>query len=64
MLYRLIAHSDALLENFIPGTTEKLQIDYETAKKYNEKLIYCSVSGYGDIGSMRDKPAFDNIIQA
>lgn len=44
--------------------TEKLQIDYDKLKKYNEKLIYCSVSGYGDFGTRKNFPAFDNIIQA
>jgi crotonobetainyl-CoA:carnitine CoA-transferase CaiB-like acyl-CoA transferase len=53
-----------VLENFVPGITQKLQIDYETLKKYNPKLVYCSVSGYGDFGSKADFPAFDNIIQA
>lgn len=39
-------------------------MDYDTLAKYNPKLIYCSVSGYGDFGSKAKYPAFDNIIQA
>ncbi|HSR13064.1 MAG TPA: CoA transferase, partial [Thermodesulfobacteriota bacterium] len=50
--------------NFRPGILEKLRIDYPTLKKINPKIISCSVSGYGQNGPDRDKPAFDLIIQA
>lgn len=64
MLYNLTAKSDAVIENFVPGVTEHLKVDYESLKKYREDLVYCSISGYGDIGPMKNSPAFDNIIQA
>jgi crotonobetainyl-CoA:carnitine CoA-transferase CaiB-like acyl-CoA transferase len=39
-------------------------VDFETLSKYNPKLAYCSVSGFGDVGSRKYSPAFDNLIQA
>lgn len=48
----------------MPGVTENLRIDYESLRKYRENIVYCSISGYGDIGPMKNSPAFDNIIQA
>jgi len=39
-------------------------VDYETLKNYNKNLVYCSISGFGDFGSKKNYPAFDNLIQA
>ena len=64
VLKKLTANSDAVIENFIPGVTKKLGIDYDSLKKYNNNLVYCSISGYGDIGPLKNAPAFDNIMQA
>ncbi len=61
---RLIAKADVLVENFRPGVMAKLGLDYETCKALNPRLIYCSVSGYGQAGPMRDYPAIDNVVQA
>lgn len=61
---KLIAESDVLLENFRPGVMAKLGLGYEAAKALNPRLIYCSVSGYGQTGPMRDYPAIDNVVQA
>jgi CoA:oxalate CoA-transferase len=61
---RLIAEADVLVENFRPGVMAKLGLDYETCKALNPELIYCSVSGYGQAGPMRDYPAIDNVVQA
>ena len=60
----LIAESDVLVENFRPGVMAKLGLDYEACKALNPRLIYCSVSGYGQDGVMRDYPAIDNVVQA
>jgi crotonobetainyl-CoA:carnitine CoA-transferase CaiB-like acyl-CoA transferase len=64
IIYRLTARSDAVVENFVPGVAQQLKVDYETLKQHKEDLVYCSISGYGDIGPLKNSPAFDNIIQA
>ena len=55
---------DVVLENFRPGTLTRLGLGYEEAKARNPKLIYCSISGYGQNGPARDYPAMDLILQA
>jgi CoA:oxalate CoA-transferase len=61
---RLVASSDVLLENFRPGVMARLGLDYETARQLQPRIVYCSVSGYGQQGPRRDWPAIDNIVQA
>jgi CoA:oxalate CoA-transferase len=61
---RLVATSDVLVENFRPGVLAKLGLGYEAAKTLRDDIIYCSVSGYGQGGPMRDYPAIDNVVQA
>lgn len=61
---RLVASSDVLLENFRPGVMARLGLDYETARELQPRIVYCSVSGYGQQGPRRDWPAIDNIVQA
>jgi formyl-CoA transferase/CoA:oxalate CoA-transferase len=61
---RMVERCDVVLENFRPGTLVKLGIDYETASKRNPGIIYCSVSGFGQDGPYRDRPALDLIVQA
>ncbi|HBN84797.1 MAG TPA: CoA transferase [Clostridiales bacterium] len=63
ILYRLIKTADVFVENFRPGITEKLGIDYETFKKVNPNLIYCSISGYGQTGPHRSKGGLDIMAQ-
>lgn len=60
---RLAAGFDVVLENFTPGVVRKLGIDYETFKKENPGIVYCSISGFGQDGPYRDKKAYDPIIQ-
>jgi len=60
----LVGQSDVLVENFIPGATQKLGIDYERMKALNPKLVYCSITGYGDEGPYRDRPSMDLVVQA
>jgi len=64
LFHRLVRVSDVVYDNFRPGTLEKLCIDYETLKKINPRIISCSISGYGQTGPFKDRPAFDLIIQA
>jgi len=59
----LIEQVDVLIENMRPGTLERLGLGYEAARARNPRLIYCSVSGYGQNGPSRDEPAMDLILQ-
>src|SRR6266545_5886012 len=63
-LHELIKHSDVLLENFRPGTLGRFSLDFESASAINPNLIYCSISGFGQTGPLRDKPGYDFMIQA
>lgn len=51
--------ADVFLEGFRPGVTKKLGIDYDSIKKVNPQIIYCSISGFGQDGPYRDRPAHD-----
>src|SRR5262245_57020322 len=64
ILLKLLATADVFLENFRPPTRTDLDLDYETLAKHNQRLIHCSISGYGQSGPYRDKPGFDTIGQA
>lgn len=61
---RLIASSDVVLENFRPGVMDRFGLGYEACRALKQDIIFCSVSGYGQEGPMRDYPAIDNIVQA
>lgn len=63
IFYELIKDADVLVENYRPGVTKKLKIDYETLKSINPKLIYCSISGYGQTGPYSHKGGFDIMAQ-
>jgi crotonobetainyl-CoA:carnitine CoA-transferase CaiB-like acyl-CoA transferase len=64
ILRDLALQSDVLVENFRPGTLEKFGLDFATLHELNPRLIYCSITGFGQTGSMRDKPGYDFMIQA
>lgn len=64
ILQQLIRRSDVLVENFRPGTLARFSLDFESAARLNPKLIYCSISGFGQTGPLRDKPGYDFMIQA
>ncbi len=59
----LVETADVLVENFRPGVMERLGLGYEILKERNEQLIYCAVSGFGQDGPWKDRPAYDQIIQ-
>ena len=61
---RMIDHVDVLIENFRPGAMDKLGLGYEEGRKRNPRLIYCSISGYGQRGPSRDEAAMDMVMQA
>lgn len=64
ILFKLASSSDVFLENYRPGTADRLGIGYEAMRKINSKLIYCSISGFGQDGPYREKPSYDIIGQA
>jgi crotonobetainyl-CoA:carnitine CoA-transferase CaiB-like acyl-CoA transferase len=61
---RLVATADILVENFRPGVMRRLRMDYETLRPLNPKLIYCSISGYGQTGPSAELPAYAPVIHA
>jgi crotonobetainyl-CoA:carnitine CoA-transferase CaiB-like acyl-CoA transferase len=62
-LEELIRSADVLVENFRPGTLERLGFGPDRARAMNERLIYCSISGYGATGPRRGLPGYDMVIQ-
>ena len=64
VIKRLVGKADVVMENFRPGVMDKLGIGYETLKAINPRLIYCAVSGFGQVGPQRATAAFDGMIQA
>lgn len=64
ILRELAMQSDVLVENFRPGTLKKFGLDFETLHKLNPRLVYCSISGFGQTGPLKDMPGYDFMIQA
>lgn len=64
VLKDLASVSDVLVENFRPGTTSKLRIDYDSIKKVNPGIVYCAVSGFGQTGPYRDRAGYDLVVFA
>src|SRR5712691_10695716 len=60
---RLVEKADVVVENYRPDVKARLKIDYETLRKINRRLIYASISGFGQSGPYRDRPGFDQIAQ-
>src|SRR5205814_2057120 len=63
VLKRLFAKADVLVENYRPDVKHRLGIDYETLSKVNPRLVYASISGFGQSGPYRDRPGYDQIAQ-
>lgn len=64
VLRDLVAEADILVENFRPGTMDKLGVGYETLREVNPRLVYTAISGYGQTGPLSRRPAYDNTAQA
>jgi CoA:oxalate CoA-transferase len=64
ILMDLVRHADVLVENYRPGTMEKLGLGYDTLKEINPALIYAASSGFGHSGPYSQKPAYDILAQA
>ena len=63
VLKRLVAKADVLVENYRPDVKHRLGIDYESLSAVNPRLVYASISGFGQDGPYRDRPGFDQIAQ-
>ncbi|SDH25188.1 Crotonobetainyl-CoA:carnitine CoA-transferase CaiB [Alteribacillus persepolensis] len=63
VFYRLAKTADVIVENYRPGVTKKLGIDYETIKEKNPDIIYCSISGFGQTGPYKHKAGLDIMAQ-
>ena len=61
---RLVATADILVENFRPGVMRRLRLDYDSLRAANPRLIYCSISGYGQTGPSAELPAYAPVIHA
>ncbi len=64
LVRELISKADVVVENFRPGTTAKLGLDYESLASEFPSLVYCSITGYGQNGPYRERPGYDFMIQA
>ncbi|MGV3653515.1 MAG: CaiB/BaiF CoA transferase family protein [Noviherbaspirillum sp.] len=64
LLLRMVEKADVVLENFRPGTLDRLGLGYERARQCNAGIIYCSVSGFGQDGPYRDRAGMDLVVQA
>ncbi|GAB3042695.1 CaiB/BaiF CoA transferase family protein [Virgibacillus ainsalahensis] len=61
---QLVKESDVIINNFKSGTMKRFGLDYETLEAINPKIIYCSITGFGETGPYQDMPGYDFIIQA
>lgn len=64
VLRTLVADADVFLQNYRPGVAARLGVDYDTLRQINPKLVYVSISGYGEDGPYRDRPGQDLLVQA
>jgi formyl-CoA transferase len=63
IIRELMKRSDVLVENFRPGTLLRYSLDFESASALNPALVYCSITGFGQTGPLRDKSGYDFMIQ-
>ena len=60
---RMVEKADVVVENYRPGVKHRLGIDYESLRKINPRLVYASISGFGQEGPYRDRPGLDHVVQ-
>ena len=63
LLYRLVRDADVFLQNYRPGVAPRLGVDYETLSRINPRLVYASISGYGEDGPYKLRPGQDLLLQ-
>jgi len=64
IIHRLAAQADVVVENFRAGVIDRLNFGYEALAEINPRLVYCSISGYGQSGPRKNDPAYDGAVQA
>ena len=64
LLHRLVGSADVVLFNYRPGVAAKLGVDYETLVGINERIIVCSLTGFGEDGPWANRPSYDLVVQA
>jgi crotonobetainyl-CoA:carnitine CoA-transferase CaiB-like acyl-CoA transferase len=64
IVHRLAKSADVAMENMRPGVAERLGVDYETLRRLNPRIVYCSVTAFGPEGPYRDRPGYDPVLQA
>jgi len=64
LLYELVRNGDVFIQNFKPGTAERLGVGHEQLAAINPSLVYCSITGFGPDGPARDRPSYDSVAQA
>jgi len=62
-LYELAAEADVFVQNYRPGTAERLDVDYETIREHNEEIIYLAISAFGQTGPWAERAGYDLLIQ-
>jgi len=60
---KMVEKADVVVENYRPGVKHRLGIDYESLRKINPRLVYASISGFGQEGPYRDRPGLDHVVQ-
>lgn len=63
IFFRLAERADVIVENFVAGVVDRLGVGYEQVKAVNPGIVYCHVSGFGQDGPYRNRPAFDQVLQ-
>jgi formyl-CoA transferase len=63
IMHRLVKQADVVVENYRPDVKFRLGVDYESLRKINKRIVYASISGFGQDGPYRDRPGFDQIAQ-
>lgn len=63
IIKQLVARADVFVENFSPGAIKRLGLDFETLKALNPKIVYCSISAYGQDGPLSSRPGYDHVVQ-
>lgn len=64
VIARLVQRSDVVMENFRPGVTERLEINYDRLRAINPKIVYCSSTAFGSKGPLGHRPGYDPVLQA
>lgn len=64
ILHKLATESDVVVENYLPGTLARYGLDYAALSKLNSRLIYASITGYGQTGPYSDRAGFDVMVEA